>query len=397
MDEKRKKDKLQDDASAMAKNSSKTDPEERLKELIMEEDSYQLLHNRLISIRDRWLSVILLLPVYVLILIVILPSLLYRLMEFIIFDLQMDVTPLTGYIVIFIVSIIISLVLFVPMQYRVWRASTRLRKLQKNIDETYLLFDQFRIEYLQKRLLFLTGRAGRINWVDQGRRAKSDGLRKDIGNLVSDLERIQKLKRKPKTPPAGDWDDAQFMLVQWDEILNDEEREISGQKRWRSTSIVIAIVYLVLLILTIPVFEADESIFGVPARILIWSGLGSFTAILYRFYKSSGRINFEKEFRWLIARPIIGIIMGGLAYLALASGVLILNSTPGSVTPSGIDIDTLGEQWQYWIIAFLAGFSDKFYEQVIEWLTSRFTAGEEDKEDVNNDTSNTPVNEEVAG
>ena len=116
------------------------------------------------------------------------------------------------------------------------------------------------------------------------------------------------------------------------------------------------------------VSENPRLIFGVPSSVLLWGAAGSLAAILYRFYTKYGDIRFATEFRWLIARPFIGIIMGGVVYIALNSGLVLLatGGAGSNATP------TTGIHNQaFWIVAFRAGFSDKFYLGVIDLLVER--------------------------
>ena len=96
----------------------------------------------------------------------------------------------------------------------------------------------------------------------------------------------------------------------------------------------------------------------VPLSVLVWAALGSVAAILYRFYTvKQGPV--ADEIRWLIARPIIGIIMGALTYVAIASGLFIL----GSAIDSN---QTTPNPHLLWVIAFFGGFSDRFFGTLIE-------------------------------
>ncbi len=62
--------------------------------------------------------------------------------------------------------------------------------------------------------------------------------------------------------------------------------------------------------------------------------------------------------------------MSAVAYLAIRVGILILNRTPTT------DSATAASELEvYWVIAFLAGFSDKFYLRIIDLLVGR-TVGE---------------------
>src|SRR5205085_945766 len=57
-------------------------------------------------------------------------------------------------------------------------------------------------------------------------------------------------------------------------------------------------------------------VIDLPLPILLWSAIGSFTAILYRFNKS-GDIELQDPLRWLITRPITGIILGTISYFVV--------------------------------------------------------------------------------
>lgn len=112
-------------------------------------------------------------------------------------------------------------------------------------------------------------------------------------------------------------------------------------------------------------------ILGIPSCVLLWSAIGSFAAILYRFSNSGDRA-LEDPLRWLFARPIMGVIMGAMAFLVLKAGIITFSQAGGSsVTSAGTPISNEVT----WLIAFLAGFSDRFSEGLLTRLAGRF--GEE--------------------
>jgi hypothetical protein len=164
-------------------------------------------------------------------------------------------------------------------------------------------------------------------------------------------------------------------------LIDVEEQERIEQLRWRNLSILIILLYISLALSLARLTEANipldidggvntfgqSDTYGIPPRIFFWAGLGSLAAVLYRFYTFRGVVRFDEEVRWLIARPITGIIMGAMAYLALRAGfVLIGGSTTDSTgfPSSGLRVE-IGV-----IIAFLGGFSDRFYEGLVDRLTS---------------------------
>ena len=101
-------------------------------------------------------------------------------------------------------------------------------------------------------------------------------------------------------------------------------------------------------------------ILSVPVTVTLWSLIGSLAAMLYRFNKAS---EMDEPLRWLFTRPVTGMVMGTIVYL-LIKGTLILSS-------SGIPINSLGAQEVMWLIAFLAGFSDRFCDFVLNLVVGR--------------------------
>ena len=150
------------------------------------------------------------------------------------------------------------------------------------------------------------------------------------------------------------------------ELIERDETERKHIRSWQLWSVAVILLYItVVAFLTIVASDLNVEatwFVGVPLPVVIWAAIGSLSAILYRFYSERGTIRLSEEVRWLIARPIIGVIMGGLAYLALTSGLLIFAGNGGS---SPIRSEVL------WIVAFLAGFSDRFYNRMIELLLDR--------------------------
>ena len=129
---------------------------------------------------------------------------------------------------------------------------------------------------------------------------------------------------------------------------------------------------------------------GVPGLVLFWAAAGSLAAILYRFYTEKGRIRFSSEVRWLIARPIIGIIMGAVVYLALQSGFILMGqpSSNADAASTTVKAQIINQQLSY-VIAFLSGFSDKFYLGVINLLVTK-TVRDSGKEPDKTETEKKP-------
>lgn len=112
--------------------------------------------------------------------------------------------------------------------------------------------------------------------------------------------------------------------------------------------------------------ETTLPVLGVPSCVLLWSVIGSFAAILYRFSNAGDR-ELEDPLRWLFSRPLTGVIMGAITFLVLRAGLLTMS--PG---PDASSVEKLGTNEIMWLVAFLAGFSDRFADGLLKSLVGRF-------------------------
>ena len=162
---------------------------------------------------------------------------------------------------------------------------------------------------------------------------------------------------------------------------------LAKRERLQWISPVVVLVFAVIIVGVIILGrELDESavmpIIGIPFSVLLWSLIGSVAAILYRFYnyRITKLTQINLQITWLIARPLTGVIMGMVSYVAIVAGLFIF----GGETQTTLGAPTIKPQL-LWLVAFLAGFSDRFFEGYIQTLVntlSRSTPekqGEDDK------------------
>jgi hypothetical protein len=107
----------------------------------------------------------------------------------------------------------------------------------------------------------------------------------------------------------------------------------------------------------------EINILKLPVQVLFWSIIGSFAAILYRF-THAGDSELNEPLRWLFARPLTGIIMGAVAYLVLKVGLVTIQGDQSTASLGGKEV--------VWLIAFLAGFSDRFSDVLLRNVVGRF-------------------------
>lgn len=192
--------------------------------------------------------------------------------------------------------------------------------------------------------------------------------------MLKRLQNAKEMLQNMEDDPEGGLSQAQFEVRRVHVAISKEQQIERGEKRlsWVVPTLVIlyvaAIIAIVVLGSSVWTTNTQVPIIGIPVSVLTWAAVGSLAAILYRFYtRRRGRVS--REIRWLIARPIVGIIMGGLSYLAVVSGLLIF----GTATGSEPNAPTTRPQLLWILLAFLSGFSDKIFKAIIELVAGKIS------------------------
>jgi hypothetical protein len=145
------------------------------------------------------------------------------------------------------------------------------------------------------------------------------------------------------------------VLVEEDDL---QIRRINGWLQWYGLGVAGFAIMLTLVAATVSYANhfdlvaasmAQTPILIVPMAVLIWSFLGAVCATLYHFniYPSSELSNFVK---WLVTRPIVGLVFGAVTYFVLDSGLMAIRGNTDSINSSAAVI----------VLCFLAAFSDRF-------------------------------------
>jgi hypothetical protein len=92
----------------------------------------------------------------------------------------------------------------------------------------------------------------------------------------------------------------------------------------------------------------------IPFSIILWAAIGNLIAVLMRYIRKRKRRQIQRELLWLLLRPLVSILMGVVAYLAVVASLIIL------VVPSaGISVNSENLRPQMLsLIAFGGGVSD---------------------------------------
>jgi hypothetical protein len=107
----------------------------------------------------------------------------------------------------------------------------------------------------------------------------------------------------------------------------------------------------------------------VPWPIVVWSLIGGFAATLHRF-NANPTHDFDDATRWLITRPLQGLLLGSTMYLVLRSGLLALSGMSTS--------EATFSNFVMIVACFLVAFSDRFAAKVFDALIRRRPTEEEE-------------------
>jgi hypothetical protein len=269
------------------------------------------------------------------------------------------------------------------------RSNTRLKKLElavennrEELERKKLLDPQVRLENLYQDYRKIAEASGRVFFESTKRYEVAQKWRRDIGS------HLEHLRQNPAVETEL-LNEVQYLLGSFKEIIDREKREQKGQKLWQIFNIIVIIVYIagLTVIMSSASTQAKSNnnavsvpyvpYISVPVWALIWGALGSLSAILYKFYIVKRRVKFSIEFQWLIARPIIGILMSAVAYLAVTSGLILLGSESSSTWAKELGVSDNATRFTA-IVCFLAGFSDRVYLGIINLLVSKTLSLEKD-------------------
>lgn len=127
----------------------------------------------------------------------------------------------------------------------------------------------------------------------------------------------------------------------------------------------------------VPLNQLRMPLLGIPWPVVLWSLIGSFAAMIHRF-NSNPIYDFTDAVKWMITRPVQGVVLGSTMYLILVSGLFIL--TAGSTSnPSGL----ISTDEVILVLCFLVGFSDRFADSVFNALVQRYSKESKNAEQKN--------------
>jgi hypothetical protein len=161
------------------------------------------------------------------------------------------------------------------------------------------------------------------------------------------------------------------------------ERLLRTDRKRRNVTIGMVIVYIGLVIASITtaiivwdtnamigqvaLSELKLPLLGIPWPVIVWSLIGSFAAMIHRFNQRP-IYDFGDTVKWMLTRPVQGIVLGSAFYFVLVSGLFLLTGGSAEDTSSLIMADEV-----ILVLCFLVGFSDRFANSVFNALVDRYS------------------------
>ena len=111
-----------------------------------------------------------------------------------------------------------------------------------------------------------------------------------------------------------------------------------------------------------------NAVFGLSYwRYLLMGAAGGVTIVIWGLIKHTIDLDFDTHYlAWYLFKPVLGAIMGLIAVLIILGGFLAIQ---GTSVPQG-------SQLPLYIVAFLAGFSERFSIRIIDRVMTAIFGGE---------------------
>ena len=199
----------------------------------------------------------------------------------------------------------------------------------------------------------------------------------NIAERVESEDQILQASHEFKTNPEEALKQLSDSTIRIVTKLRKQDSDRAKQKRKRLERMIVLILAVIMIgIVGTLAFYMDANteiaVIGLPLPVVLWSFIGGVGATLYAFVGSQQEMEtVSLRLDWLIGRPIVGVIMGSVVYLAIVAT---------STTIIGGDVQanaaaTASKPYLLWALSFIGGFSDKFAILLFDNLVGKYTTG----------------------
>ena len=151
-------------------------------------------------------------------------------------------------------------------------------------------------------------------------------------------------------------------------------RETRGAARLRTWVAITSVGWLLLLfglgawLKGVEGQPGGQAVFGLSYwRYPLMGALGGVTIVVWGLIKHTIDLDFSPDYLgWYFFKPILGAVMGLIAVLAILAGFVAIQ---GGLTPTSY--------LPLYIVAFLTGFSERFFIRIIDRVTTALFGGEQ--------------------
>ncbi len=173
---------------------------------------------------------------------------------------------------------------------------------------------------------------------------------------------------------------AEYRIAQVRSTMSRTRESRTQSARLAPRVFVYEVVWLVLFLLGLVfaaplagVFTRAGNITGATAsdlfpfwNTLMWGGIGGIIGALYAlWWHVSDQQDFDRQYMmWYLVQPIMGVVLGGIVYLLLTAGFLVLQISPSD--------PNAGTRLLPYLLAVLAGFRQNFIYNQFDRLVSLF-------------------------
>lgn len=173
---------------------------------------------------------------------------------------------------------------------------------------------------------------------------------------------------------AGErWSDAHRTVWEATFLVNRalETKGASRQRTWVAIYSVLCLLFLMVLGLEFRRLEGESwatSVFGFTYwRYPLMGAAGGVTIVIWGLIKHTVDLDFDTHYlAWYFFKPVLGAIMGLVAVLVILGGFLAIQ---GSSAPQASTLPL-------YIVAFLAGFSERFSIRILDRVMTAIFGGE---------------------
>jgi hypothetical protein len=178
-------------------------------------------------------------------------------------------------------------------------------------------------------------------------------------------------------------EECQIRFIKIGGFISDVKFELNKNKANRNSFIIVVIITYIFAIIIYTAYHSGYinwttnaedwnkmPVLGIPQPVWIWAIIGSLTSMLLRSGQNPFS-DFNEALRWLLFRPIVGVIMGVMTYLMLTTGLIVFVGPTEAATPQTPQL--------IWVIAFLGSFSDTLSINLLESILGKFPTKEEKK------------------